>query len=102
MECEWVRLPAAKFLWAQFRRNSHWQGWGRRLCEAGIGARPWEEGRISINRWGEGWQAETSRTQSGASWCCGSQVRYKGRGGLRDSSVPQNSHGSKAQAPSAA
>ena len=34
MECEWVRLPAAKFLWAQIRRNSHWQGWGRRLCEA--------------------------------------------------------------------
>ena len=61
MECEWVRLPAAKFLWAQIRRNSHWQGWGRRLCEAGIRARPWEEGRISINSWGAGWQAETSR-----------------------------------------
>ena len=50
MECEWVRLPAAKFLWTQIRRNSCWQGWGRRLCEAGIGARAWEAGRISINR----------------------------------------------------
>lgn len=54
MECEWVHLPAAKFLWTQIRRNYHWQGWERRLCEAGIRARPWEEGRISINTWGGG------------------------------------------------
>lgn len=56
---------------------------------------------------GEGAEMEAEggcqrQTQGGASWCCASQVRYKGRGGLRDSSVPQNSHGSKAQAPSAA
>ena len=64
---------------------------------------------VLVRDWGGGGGGEMEaeggyqrQTQSEANWCCGSQVRYKGCGGLRDSSVPQNSHGSKAQAPSAA